>query len=553
MKTSSSRSDNHPFNKHMLVVLLSFIIASRLYVDAAISNNEYCSITKQHTMCSPEGYGPQCGSPQGLERGIRSEDDIREILDAHNMFRSKIANGVVKRGKYGGPQPPAADMEQMEWDEELAIVAQRHADQCKFAHDCSQCRKIKRFKAVGQNLYIYKQSIKSAATNWTRGITDWYDEVDLFDKKWVKPFKFSLPIGHYSAMIWSNTNRVGCGITEYRDGKWFAKLYTCDYGPAGNFINGQMYKVGRACSSCPRGMACSQKYPGLCAPGNKNAPRTIKNATKPLNTVRSGNRKTATRRTTTTTTSTTTRTRTTTTIPTTTTTPRTTTRRPARSKTTKKRKQPTIRRVNKQRGSPATRRRNKPTRRPSRTSTKRPVLSVTTTTETNEIAPRSRFPTSSRVLFKANNITVKSLYKCDFNAPDSCGVKTAGKEWFLANGYYAVGLKSLEKTELFFDKMVPAPEAKDGGVACLTFRYKKYLPGGGKAALQVLAWPLNGRPGKVNIQKSSPRATTWIKAQVTFRKIDDFFLVLFRATAPNRKTMDLSLDDFSVTEGQCIV
>ena len=29
------------------------------------------------------------------------------------MFRSKIANGVVKRGKYGGPQPPAADMEQM--------------------------------------------------------------------------------------------------------------------------------------------------------------------------------------------------------------------------------------------------------------------------------------------------------------------------------------------------------------------------------------------------------------------------------------------------------
>ena len=75
---------------------------------------------------------------------------------------------------------------------------------------------------------------------------------------------------------------------------------------------------------------------------------------------------------------------------------------------------------------------------------------------------------------------------------------------------------------------------------------------GGKAALQVLAWPLNSRPGKVNIQKSSPRSTTWIKAQVTFRKIDVFFLVLFRATAPNLKTMELSLDDFSVTEGQCV-
>ena len=32
-----------------------------------------------------------------------------------------------------------------EWDEELARVAQRHADQCVFAHDCSKCRKIRKF------------------------------------------------------------------------------------------------------------------------------------------------------------------------------------------------------------------------------------------------------------------------------------------------------------------------------------------------------------------------------------------------------------------------
>ena len=57
-------------------------------------------------------------------------------------------------------------------------------------------------------------------------------------------------------MLWSNTNKVGCGLTEYKDGKWFAKLYTCDYAPAGNFINGQMYKIGKACSSCPKNMRC---------------------------------------------------------------------------------------------------------------------------------------------------------------------------------------------------------------------------------------------------------------------------------------------------------
>ena len=76
--------------------------------------------------------------------------------------------------------------------------------------------------------------------------------------------RFSLAIGHYSAMLWHNTIKVGCGLTEYRDGKWFAKLYTCDYGPAGNYINGQMHKVGKGCSKCPKGTSCSQEYPGLC-------------------------------------------------------------------------------------------------------------------------------------------------------------------------------------------------------------------------------------------------------------------------------------------------
>lgn len=29
-----------------------------------------------------------------------------------------------------------------EWDDELALVAQGHADQCIFEHECSDCRRV---------------------------------------------------------------------------------------------------------------------------------------------------------------------------------------------------------------------------------------------------------------------------------------------------------------------------------------------------------------------------------------------------------------------------
>ena len=117
---------------------------------------------------------------------------------------------------------------------------------------------------VGQNLYIYKQTLASPANDWDKAVTDWYEEVTLFSNKNVEPFKFSSPTGHYTALVWADTDKVGCGATSYKDGRWFATLYTCNYGPNGNFIAGQMYKQGTACSACSQGFQCSSEFPGLC-------------------------------------------------------------------------------------------------------------------------------------------------------------------------------------------------------------------------------------------------------------------------------------------------
>ena len=47
------------------------------------------------------------------------------ILDKHNELRSLVANGEEERG-VDGVQPKAANMREMVWNDELAVVAQRY-------------------------------------------------------------------------------------------------------------------------------------------------------------------------------------------------------------------------------------------------------------------------------------------------------------------------------------------------------------------------------------------------------------------------------------------
>ena len=103
---------------------------------------------------------------------------------SHNTYRARIAQGHEKEGR-PGPQPGAANMRELVWDPELAAIAQMHADQCEFEHDCSECRQVDRFR-VGQNLYSYKQTTRKAPVNWVKAVTSWYEEVEMFSKRKVR-------------------------------------------------------------------------------------------------------------------------------------------------------------------------------------------------------------------------------------------------------------------------------------------------------------------------------------------------------------------------------
>ncbi|XP_068225153.1 uncharacterized protein [Palaemon carinicauda] len=242
--------------------------------DAFISNDtlalqtDYCSLTRQHTLCrySSDTAGPRCKKPLAL--GIHPPQR-EEILQIHNRLRSHIASGKETRGN-PGPQPSATSMLELQWDSELAEIAQAWANQCTFQHDCGTCRQTGRF-VVGQNIFISGSTVASKP-NWEGALGAFYDEVIYMNPQEVLSFEGARGVGHYTQMVWGSTQYVGCGFIQYQDGSFTQNFHVCNYGAAGNFIGRSIYDIGRPCSKCPSGTVCSNIYPGLCSPTPDDSP-----------------------------------------------------------------------------------------------------------------------------------------------------------------------------------------------------------------------------------------------------------------------------------------
>ena len=122
---------------------------------------DYCKIQSclkpaNHTMClyPNDGASSSCGTV--AERGV-SADDQAEILRAHNTIRQNVKKQVY------ADKTAALKMKNLTWDDELAKVAQRWADQCVLlAYD--MCRDVPRF-SVGQKYSL----------SWGRGTVEGLD------------------------------------------------------------------------------------------------------------------------------------------------------------------------------------------------------------------------------------------------------------------------------------------------------------------------------------------------------------------------------------------
>lgn len=78
--------------------------------------------------------------------------------------------------------------------------------------------------------------------------------------------------GHYTQMVWANTEYVGCGSVSFMENTtihsnvpspYLIHRLVCNYGPAGNLYGTSVYKIGTPCSMCSA-KNCDKKFNALC-------------------------------------------------------------------------------------------------------------------------------------------------------------------------------------------------------------------------------------------------------------------------------------------------
>merc|ERR1719206_1326328 len=220
-----------------------------------------CSYPGDHTMTVYPGPADESGNElkfTGLDEGTK-----KILLDKHNELRQKVASG----GEAG--QPGAANMKKLVWDDELATIAQRWTDQCIFEHD--KVRDLCDGTFSGQNAWQsgtdYEYYDYDVNPEIGQAVQSWYDEVTDpgFDAANINPFVYGDGYGHYTAVVWADTDRVGCGRVYFEDTDgWYKHLVICNYAIAANLVGGVMYEAGEKCSNCPAGYSCDATYDGLC-------------------------------------------------------------------------------------------------------------------------------------------------------------------------------------------------------------------------------------------------------------------------------------------------
>ncbi|KAH7722148.1 venom allergen-like protein vap-2 [Aphelenchoides avenae] len=184
-----------------------------------------------------------------------TDAERKSALDAHNLRRSQLAGGK-SLNKTGLPMPTGKNIWTMSYDLTLEAKVQAWLNQCTFSHNPNGY----------ENLY-WIGTQQAPVTALSNAISLWWGELQTNGC----PQNLMLPtvgwekIGHWSAMAWATTTKVGCGVTYCAA---YGRTYAgCQYNSTlGNYMGQTIYNAGPVCSGCPVVNGQLKCQYGLCIP-----------------------------------------------------------------------------------------------------------------------------------------------------------------------------------------------------------------------------------------------------------------------------------------------
>merc|ERR1711994_711881 len=96
----------------------------------------------------------------------------------------------------------------------------------------------------GENLAMRGStgSLGSGKSLWKKGMEGWWNEKSIFPTGCYKKLTSWCynsqggDVGHFTQMAWAETSHIGCGMIEFKDGKWNKAHMVCEYWKAGNMM-----------------------------------------------------------------------------------------------------------------------------------------------------------------------------------------------------------------------------------------------------------------------------------------------------------------------------
>ncbi|KHJ80357.1 SCP-like protein [Oesophagostomum dentatum] len=176
------------------------------------------------------------------------------FLDEHNRLRSSLARGL-EDDPLIGKAPKASRMLKMIYDCDVEASAIKHAQKCIFEHSDSSDR-----YGLGENLFMTTARNYDKTKAGVQASQSWWSELKKYgvgEENKLTMDLFNRGVGHYTQMAWEESYKLGCAVMHCSD----MTLVVCQYGPAGNMLNQQIYTKGEPCADCTT--TCS-KDEGLC-------------------------------------------------------------------------------------------------------------------------------------------------------------------------------------------------------------------------------------------------------------------------------------------------